>query len=64
MRLGPQNLRFPLRHYDGDTFSYQTVGENAVGLSGVRFTVGPAGTATMVTVENFDHTGLGTFTRR
>jgi CubicO group peptidase (beta-lactamase class C family) len=64
MRLGPKGLRFPLRHYSGDTFSYPTQGENAAGRSGVRFTTGPDGAATRVTVENLDHTGLGTFTRR
>jgi hypothetical protein len=51
-----------LAHYDGDVFSYQTVGENAVGLSGVTFT-GSGGRAGSVRVENLDHTGLGTFKR-
>ncbi|WP_344966634.1 serine hydrolase [Streptosporangium fragile] len=64
MRLGPRGERFPLRHYDGDIFSYRTAGENAVGLSGVTFTVGPEGTATRVRLENLDPTGLGVFTRR
>jgi CubicO group peptidase (beta-lactamase class C family) len=64
MQLGPRHLRFPLRHYDGDTFSYQTLGENAGGLSGVTFTVGSTGRPTKVRVENLNDTGLGTFTRR
>nr|WP_141203006.1 serine hydrolase [Streptomyces griseorubiginosus] len=63
MQLGPEKQRFPLRHYDGDTFSYRTTGENAVGLSGVTFTVGSGGRADKVRVENLDTTGLGTFTR-
>jgi CubicO group peptidase (beta-lactamase class C family) len=63
MQLGPKKQRFALRHYDGDTFSYRTTGENAVGRSGVTFTVGPGGRATEVRVENLDTTGLGTFTR-
>ncbi|WP_431683678.1 serine hydrolase [Kitasatospora sp. KL5] len=63
MSLGPDNLQFPLRHYDGDVFSFQTRGENAVGLSGVTFTVGPDGRASSVVVEQFNHDGLGTFTR-
>ena len=63
MQLGPKKQRFALRHYDGDTFSYRTTGENAVGLSGVTFTVGSGGRATKVRVENLDTTGLGTFTR-
>ncbi|MBB2912580.1 CubicO group peptidase (beta-lactamase class C family) [Streptosporangium becharense] len=64
MRLGPRGDRFPLRHYDGDTFGYRTSGENAVGLSGVTFTVGAGGTATRVRLEALDRTGLGVFTRR
>ncbi|MFI2435820.1 serine hydrolase [Streptomyces sp. NPDC018693] len=64
MELGPKKQRFPLRHYDGDTFSFRTTGENAVGLSGVTFTVGSDGRAEKVRVESLDTTGLGTFTRK
>lgn len=63
MQLGPKKQRFPLHHYNGDTFSYRTTGENAVGLSGVTFTVGSGGRADKVRVENLNTTGLGTFTR-
>ncbi|WP_030326784.1 serine hydrolase [Streptomyces sp. NRRL B-3229] len=63
MQLGPKKQRFVLTHYDGDTFSYRTTGENAVGLSGVTFTVGSGGRADKVRVENLNTTGLGTFTR-
>ena len=64
MTLGPQKMSFPLMHYTGDTFSYQTRGENAVGRSGVTFHTGPAGAVTGVTLENLDaEGGLGTFTR-
>ncbi|MFF3379608.1 serine hydrolase [Streptomyces sp. NPDC002680] len=64
MRLGPKKQRFTLRHYDGNTFSYRTTGENAVGLSGVTFGIGSDGRADKVRVENLDTTGLGTFTRK
>ncbi|GGW53314.1 serine hydrolase [Streptomyces xantholiticus] len=63
MELGPKPLRFPLTHYDGNTFSFVTVGENAVGRSGVMFTVDSGGKASKVRVESLDETGLGTFTR-
>lgn len=63
MQLGPKKQRFVLTHYDGDTFSYRTTGEMAVGLTGVTFTVGSGGRADKVRVENLDTTGLGTFTR-
>ncbi|WP_042389159.1 serine hydrolase [Streptacidiphilus melanogenes] len=61
--LGPDRQTFPLTHYTGDTFSYRTRGENAVGLSGVTFHSGPTGTADSVVLENLNTTGLGTFTR-
>jgi len=63
MWLGPVPTPFALRHYDGSVFSYLTRGENAVGRSGVTFTLGANGVATKVTVENLNHTGLGVFTR-
>ncbi|POX55526.1 serine hydrolase [Streptomyces sp. Ru71] len=62
MTLGPKKMTFPLKHYTGDTFSYQTQGENAVGLSGVTFHT-RSGQATSVTIEHLDANGLGTFTR-
>ncbi|NBM20181.1 serine hydrolase [Streptomyces sp. GC420] len=64
MRIGPEPMRFTLRHYDGDTFGYRTTGENAVGLTGVNFTVGSDGRASRVRVEYLDENGLGTFTRK
>jgi CubicO group peptidase (beta-lactamase class C family) len=63
MSLGPKPMRFTLQHYKGDTFSYQTTGENAVGLSGVTFAKGPSGTVTKVKVEHLNDNGLGTFTK-
>jgi CubicO group peptidase (beta-lactamase class C family) len=63
MQLGPDRMRFRLTHYDGDTFSFRTVGENAVGLSGVTFSGDLDGSAEHVRVESLDANGLGTFTR-
>lgn len=63
MRQGLTPTEFSLRHYNHNTFYYDTAGENAVGLSGVTFTIGATGAATRVTVENLDREGLGTFTR-
>src|SRR5437867_9799407 len=60
---GPKNQTFPMKHYDRDTFTYETEGENAVGRSGITFTVGPDGKATQVTVENLNVRGEGTFKR-
>ncbi|MFF3322162.1 serine hydrolase [Streptomyces sp. NPDC002889] len=63
MHLGPDTMRFRLTHYDGDTFSFRTVGENAAGLFGVTFTGDVDGKAAKVRVESLDRNGLGTFTR-
>ena len=60
---GPQKLNFPLKHYDRDLFTYKTEGENAVGETGVTFTIGADGKATTVVVENLNVRGEGTFKR-
>ncbi len=60
---GPKDKTFPMQHYDRDTFTYETEGENAVGRSGVTFTIGPDGKATQVVVENLNVRGEGTFKR-
>ncbi|MFE2874867.1 serine hydrolase [Streptomyces roseus] len=58
LSLGPKPMRFPLTHYDGDTFSYVTAGENAVGRTGVVFKDGT------VRIEYLDANHLGTFTKQ
>jgi CubicO group peptidase (beta-lactamase class C family)/pimeloyl-ACP methyl ester carboxylesterase len=60
---GPQQRTFSMKHYQRDTFTYQTEGENAVGLSGITFTIGPDGKATQVLVENLNAHGEGIFKR-
>ena len=60
---GPGNKTFPMQHYDRDTFTYETEDENAVGRSGVTFTIGPDGKANQVVVENLNVHGEGTFKR-
>ena len=61
---GPRKLAFPLKHYDRDTFTYQTEGENAVGATGATFTIGPEGKATTLVVEHLNVRGEGTFQRQ
>ncbi|MFD1212633.1 serine hydrolase, partial [Arthrobacter sp. GCM10027362] len=65
MRLGPEDkpTTFGLTHFDGDTFSFETIGENANGLAGAIFEVGNGGRASGVRLDYYDQTGLGTFTR-
>jgi CubicO group peptidase (beta-lactamase class C family) len=61
---GPDRTAFPLAHYDRDTFTYRTTGENAVGRTGVTFAIGPDGKAGAVTVEALDVDGNGVFARK
>jgi hypothetical protein len=64
MTLGPKKMVFPLQHFDRDIFTYQPTGENAYGLSGVMFNVGPKQKAIAVTLENLMVTDEGTFSRQ
>jgi hypothetical protein len=63
--LGPAGraTKFRLTPFDGDTFSFESVGENGNGLAGAIFTAGAGGTASGVRLDFYDGTGLGTFTR-
>jgi hypothetical protein len=65
MAMGPAGkpTTFKLTHFDGNTFSFETIGENANGLAGAIFTIGAGGTASSVRLDFYDQTGLGTFTR-
>lgn len=72
LTAGPKQVQYPLTHWDGQTFSLDPVGnrgsepggENVANgsISAVTFTV-TGDTATSVSVEMWDHNGLGTFTR-
>jgi CubicO group peptidase (beta-lactamase class C family) len=62
--IGPKPSDFPLKHWSGDLFAFFPTGENAVGITAATFTPGASGTlAQGVTLEYYDATGLGTFTR-
>lgn len=65
MTLGPEAApaEFALTHFDGDTFSFETIGENANGLAGAIFASGDDGKAQKVVLDFYDRTGLGTFVR-
>ncbi|NKX55771.1 serine hydrolase [Arthrobacter mobilis] len=64
MTMGPAErpTTFRLSHFDGDTFSFETIGENANGLAGAIFAPG-GGRADSVRLDYYDRTGLGSFTR-
>jgi CubicO group peptidase (beta-lactamase class C family) len=60
---GSHKMTFALKHYNRDIFTYETEGENAVGTTGVYFTIGADGKATSVRVENLGVDDSGSFTR-
>lgn len=62
--MGPGDLIFPLTHFNRDTFSYETPGENSSGRNGVVFTMGPDGKATDLTIAAFEETGFGLVPRK
>lgn len=61
--MGPQKLKLPMSHYNRDVFTFETVGENASGKSGLTFTVGAGGKANTLLVEHFNEFDQGEFTR-
>jgi CubicO group peptidase (beta-lactamase class C family) len=64
LKMGPAGspTTLPLTHFDGDTFSFESIGENGNGLAGAIF-AGASGGAPSVALDFYDRTGLGTFTR-
>ena len=56
-------MNFSMKHYDRDTFTYDTSGENAVGTSGITFTISADGKASSVFVEHLNDCGEGIFKR-
>jgi CubicO group peptidase (beta-lactamase class C family) len=61
--IGPDKRAFAMTHYDRDIFTFETIGENASGASGMFFTIGRDGKATGVTIEAFNVAGEGVFAR-
>jgi hypothetical protein len=59
LTIGGTPLRLPLSHWDGDTFTFTLVNENAAPgtISAVSFL------SNQVTLEYYNAEGLGTFTR-
>jgi hypothetical protein len=64
MVVGPEPKTFPLTHYDGDIFSWKTIGENAIGLSSVTFTLDQDRKAAGMVVGQLDNLGAGRFARK
>ncbi len=65
LTLGPDHTKFPLTHWDGQTFTMVPIGENAPDGSISKVTFEQTGTApaSAVTIEHLDLDGMGTFHR-
>ena len=63
--LGPDAAptTWEIAPFDGDTFTFETTGENATGRTGVTFVIGSNGMASSATLVHYNKSGLGTFTR-
>lgn len=61
--IGPQAKKLPLSHFDRDTFTFETQGENAAGLSGVTFSMGADGKAQSLVIESLNKHGQGQLMR-
>ena len=64
MVIGPERKTFPLTHYDRDIFTWETAGENAIGLSSVTFILDLDRKATSMVVSQFDKLGAGNLDRK
>lgn len=60
--VGPNREQHALKHYSGDEFFFETTGEDASGLSGAIFSR-TSSRVISVTINAWNHEGLGTFTR-
>ena len=60
--IGPRPNDYELNHWNASVFSFLPVGESALGISAATFTPGRQ-RATSLTLEYYDTTGLGVFTR-
>ena len=64
MVVGPEKLSFPLTHYDRDIFTWETIGEFAIGLSSVTFTLDQDRTASSLVVGQWEAQGVAPFRRQ
>lgn len=64
LTIGPKPAVFELSHWDGDTFLFQPMGENAGGPGAVEFQRADDGVVSSIFVPFFNVNGSGTFLRQ
>ena len=63
LHVGPQNVSYPLTHWDGDEFLAYTAPSLPTIPSPVTFTMGADGKASQILISSLDTNGQGTLTR-
>ncbi len=63
LHLGPAGRRYPLRHFNRDTFLYAASPETPGWLSAISFAIGPDGKARQATIDDLNADGLGVLMR-
>jgi len=63
LTLGPAPTSYTLHHYSGDIFTFQPTGENAAGVSPVRFSRSGDEKARSVLIDYFNENDQGVFVR-
>ena len=62
--IGPGPDEYILQHWSGNLFAFYPTGENALGITAATFNADASNTrAKSVTLEYYNTTGLGRFTR-
>jgi hypothetical protein len=62
--IGPHPNDYALQHWSGNLFAFYPTGENALGITAATFHPDATNSrAESVTLEYYNNTGLGTFTR-
>jgi CubicO group peptidase (beta-lactamase class C family) len=66
LKLGPKGVEYPLRHWDGNAFTFAPSSENATegSISLATFKAEAKGRFRELTIEYLDGDGLGTFRRK
>lgn len=63
LHIGPNQMTFPLQHWDRDLFLYEPAPELPGVMSAVTFLIGSGQTARQVVIEGYEEVGQGTFAR-
>jgi hypothetical protein len=62
--IGPEERAFPMTHYDRDVFTFETIGENASGPTGMLFTLDRKQKSVGLTIDAFNVDGEGVLARK